>query len=61
MHGRSLTPSPRGKSSRAGAAVAGFLRQRLAAYKIPKAIEFREQLPREDTGKLLKRKLRAPY
>jgi long-chain acyl-CoA synthetase len=38
-----------------------FLRQHLAAYKIPKVIEFRDELPREDTGKILKRKLRAPY
>jgi long-chain acyl-CoA synthetase len=43
------------------AEVQRFLRQHLAAYKIPKVIEFRDALPREDSGKILKRKLRAPY
>ena len=39
----------------------GFCRQRLAAYKCPRSIDFAAQLPREPTGKLLKRKLRDPY
>jgi len=43
------------------AEVRRFLREHLAAYKLPKVIEFRDELPREDTGKILKRKLRAPY
>lgn len=43
------------------AEVQRFLRRHLAAYKIPKVIEFRDELPREDSGKILKRKLRAPY
>jgi long-chain acyl-CoA synthetase len=34
---------------------------RLARYKVPKRIEFRADLPREDTGKIYKRKLRDPY
>ena len=34
---------------------------RLARYKVPKRIEFRTNLPREDTGKIYKRKLRDPY
>jgi long-chain acyl-CoA synthetase len=38
-----------------------FLKGRLARYKIPKLIEFRDELPREDSGKIFKRKLRAPY
>jgi long-chain acyl-CoA synthetase len=33
----------------------------LAKFKIPKVIEFTECLPREDSGKIFKRKLRAPY
>ena len=37
------------------------LRGRLARYKVPKRIEFRTDLPREDTGKIYKRKLRDPY
>jgi len=32
-----------------------YLRERLAAYKIPKYIEFRESLPKNTTGKILKR------
>jgi long-chain acyl-CoA synthetase len=41
--------------------VRGFLQQHIAGYKVPKLIEFRETLPREDSGKIFKRKLRAPY
>ncbi|WP_369345635.1 AMP-binding enzyme [Caldalkalibacillus mannanilyticus] len=33
-------------------------RKYLAAYKIPKMIEFRDQLPKSAVGKLLKRELR---
>lgn len=32
-----------------------YLRERLAPYKIPKSIEFREVLPKNTTGKILKR------
>jgi long-chain acyl-CoA synthetase len=38
-----------------------FLRGRIGAYQIPKRIEFRQDLPREDSGKIFKRKLRDPY
>jgi long-chain acyl-CoA synthetase len=38
-----------------------YLRPRLARYKWPKSIDFSDALPREPTGKLLKRKLRDPY
>ncbi|HEY4028629.1 MAG TPA: acyl-CoA synthetase [Candidatus Dormibacteraeota bacterium] len=38
-----------------------FCRERLAAYKCPRSIEFIETMPREPTGKLLKRNLRDPY
>jgi long-chain acyl-CoA synthetase len=41
--------------------VRSFLRQHLAGYKIPKLIKFVASLPREDSGKIFKRKLRAPY
>ena len=43
------------------AATQAWLRQRQANYKTPKLIEFRATLPREDSGKIFKRKLRAPY
>jgi len=42
-------------------AVCEFLSGRLARYKIPKVIELSDELPREDSGKIFKRKLRAPY
>jgi long-chain acyl-CoA synthetase len=35
-----------------------WLKERLAAYKIPRHIEFREDLPRNSTGKIMKRMLR---
>ena len=34
---------------------------RLARYKVPRVVEFDEQLPREDTGKVFKRLLRERY
>jgi long-chain acyl-CoA synthetase len=37
------------------------LQGRLARYKVPRRIEFRTDLPREDTGKIYKRKLRDLY
>ena len=38
-----------------------FCRDRLAHFKCPTTVEFREALPRTATGKLQKFKLRAPY
>jgi long-chain acyl-CoA synthetase len=37
------------------------LRTVLAGYKVPKHIEIRQNLPREDSGKIFKRRLRDPY
>ena len=37
------------------------LRVHLADFKVPKVIEFHAELPREDTGKIFKRRLREPY
>ena len=34
---------------------------RLASYKVPRLVEFHDELPRTGTGKLLKRELRAPH
>ena len=34
-----------------------FCRQRLAAYKVPRVYEFRDQLPKTMVGKVLRRKL----
>ena len=42
-------------------AIRTHLRTLLAGYKVPRRIEFVEELPRSATGKLLKRRLRDPY
>jgi long-chain acyl-CoA synthetase len=41
--------------------VQAFLRERIAGYKVPRQVTFHEALPREDSGKIFKRKLRDPY
>ena len=41
-----------------GAEVLAFCRARLANYKVPRQVEFRADLPRNPSGKLLKRLLR---
>ena len=38
-----------------------FCRERLAAFKCPRSIDFTEALPRQDTGKLYKRLLKDQY
>ncbi|MGQ0582811.1 MAG: acyl-CoA synthetase [Reyranella sp.] len=41
--------------------VRAWLSEHVARYKVPKIVEFSAALPREDSGKIFKRKLRAPY
>jgi long-chain acyl-CoA synthetase len=38
-----------------------FAEPRLAKYKLPRSIDFTEELPRDPNGKLYKKKLRDPY
>jgi long-chain acyl-CoA synthetase len=38
-----------------------YCKERLAAFKCPRSIDFTEALPRDPNGKLYKRKLRDPY
>lgn len=38
-----------------------YCRERIAHYKAPKSVDFVESLPRNGSGKVLKRMLRAPY
>jgi long-chain acyl-CoA synthetase len=38
-----------------------FAKGRLAKFKLPRSIEYRDELPRDPNGKLYKRKLREPY
>ncbi len=41
--------------------VTAWLAPRIAKYKLPHVVTFHEALPREETGKIFKRKLRDPY
>jgi long-chain acyl-CoA synthetase len=43
------------------AAVQVFLSERIASYKVPRVVTFHDELPREESGKIFKRRLRAPY
>jgi long-chain acyl-CoA synthetase len=42
-------------------AVREHVRANLAAYKTPRVVQFSDSLPREDSGKIFKRRLREPY
>jgi long-chain acyl-CoA synthetase len=42
-------------------AVRAHLDGRLAGYKLPRHLEFHAELPREDSGKIFKRRLREPH
>ncbi len=41
--------------------VKAWLRRHVAGYKVPKRVDFHAALPREDSGKIFKRKLREPF
>lgn len=41
--------------------VRDFLSTKLANFKVPRVVEFRNTLPREDTGKIFKRRLQEEY
>jgi acyl-CoA synthetase (AMP-forming)/AMP-acid ligase II len=43
------------------AAVLAYCREHLAAFKCPKGLDVVEELPRNPTGKILKKDIRAPY
>ena len=38
-----------------------FVKTKIAGYKCPKSIDFAQELPRNHSGKILRRELRAPY
>jgi acyl-CoA synthetase (AMP-forming)/AMP-acid ligase II len=48
-------------SSLASEEVTAFAREHLAGYKVPRSVDFADELPRTGSGKILKRQLRAPY
>ncbi len=41
--------------------IIGFCRERLAGYKVPRAVECIAEIPRNASGKVLKKDLREPY
>ena len=41
--------------------IIAFTRSRIAGYKLPKTVDFIEALPRNPSGKILRRELREPY
>ena len=47
------TPNP--------ASIIAFARTRIAAFKAPKSVDFIDALPRNASGKILRRELRDPY
>lgn len=54
-----VEPMPSAMLSEQGLQAA--LRESLAGFKVPRQIRFMDDLPREDSGKIFKRKLREPY
>jgi acyl-CoA synthetase (AMP-forming)/AMP-acid ligase II len=41
--------------------ITAFARGHLASYKVPRSVDFTDELPRTGSGKILKRQLRAPF
>lgn len=41
--------------------IIGWARQKIAGYKVPKSVDFIDALPRNPSGKILRKDLRAPY
>ena len=41
--------------------IIAFAKTRIAGFKVPKAVDFVEALPRNPSGKILRRELRAPF
>jgi long-chain acyl-CoA synthetase len=41
--------------------IIAWARERIAAYKVPKSVDFIAALPRNPSGKILRRELRVPY
>ncbi|WP_439953196.1 AMP-binding enzyme, partial [Escherichia coli] len=39
--------------------IRAFCKEHLTAYKVPKFVEFRDELPKSNVGKILRKDLRA--
>jgi long-chain acyl-CoA synthetase len=56
-----LLPGKRADEELVRAELVEFLQGRVARYKLPRSIDFVDELPRDPNGKLYKRRLRDPY
>jgi len=52
---------PQPNSTLSEKSIRNFIRENMAGYKVPKFVTFHDHLPREDSGKLFKRRLREMY
>jgi long-chain acyl-CoA synthetase len=52
---------PAAGAARDAEEIMAFARERLARYKCPTSVDFLDALPRNPSGKILKRLLREPY
>jgi acyl-coenzyme A synthetase/AMP-(fatty) acid ligase len=43
------------------AEIIAWARDRIAGYKLPKSVDFIQALPRNPSGKILRRELREPF
>ena len=59
--GEALCAALRVEEGTEESAIRAALQARLANYKVPRRFTFHTELPRDDSGKLLKRRLRDPY
>ena len=41
--------------------VIAYARDHMAGYKVPRSVDFIDDIPRTGSGKILKRELREPY
>jgi long-chain acyl-CoA synthetase len=48
-------------SAELAAEIITYAREHLARYKVPRSLDFTDEFPRTETGKLMKRELRDPY
>ncbi|MGJ9413226.1 AMP-binding protein [Aeromicrobium sp. CF4.19] len=44
-----------------GETLRDYVRERLASHKVPKIVDFHQELPRQESGKVMRRQLREPY
>jgi acyl-coenzyme A synthetase/AMP-(fatty) acid ligase len=52
---------PRPGASPSADSVIAYAREKIAGFKCPKSVDFIAALPRNPSGKILRRELRAPY